>query len=143
MEIVSLVLCEAANVMPDGRFNVLGGGISQLRASRFPLHVSMGLVLQIRSHIAEAGAHQLGLRLMNADGHDVIPPLKLPLEVRKDTRMSTGYFQLNNVRFERDGAFSFEVLLDGQLKQSWPMLIAKIPPSEAKAEALEPPGQSA
>ena len=129
MQVNLLVLCDAANVSREGKLNILGE-FDSIHASAFPLtYPTMVLVLRMEAHPTESGDHRLKLRLLDADGQDVVPPLEgefstgFPPFAGVPVRTAPIILQMHGVRFARPGHCSFELLVDGHHLRSLPLHI--------------------
>ncbi len=55
MELIYVILADAAQTHPDGKFSLLGGGIETINALTFPaLHPGLALVVKLGARVAEA-----------------------------------------------------------------------------------------
>src|SRR5438132_4339228 len=55
MELIYVILADAAQTHPDGKFSLLGGGIENINALAFPaIHPGLALVVRLRARAAEA-----------------------------------------------------------------------------------------
>jgi hypothetical protein len=121
------VLCDAANVSREGKLNILGE-FDSIHASSFPLtYPTMVLVLRMEAHPTESGDHRLKLRLLDADGQDVVPSLEgefstgFPPFAGVPVRTAPIILQMHGVRFDQPGHYSFELLVDGHHLRSLPL----------------------
>lgn len=113
MRLSALILCEAANILADGRFNILGGGITQIRASQFPVVGRLTVVARIEVLPTEVGNHRIGLRFANADHHDVVPPVEATANVDSGMRFLNIMLAMENIPFTTPGIYTVRILLDG------------------------------
>ena len=88
MKLTSLILCDSANILGDGRFNLLGGGVDQVRANQYPASGHLTVVLRIEVSPTEIGLHRLTLRFVNADGKEIVPPVNAELNVDSGVRFA-------------------------------------------------------
>lgn len=112
MRLSALILCEAANILVDGRFNILGGGITQIRASQFPAVGRLTVVARIEVLPTEVGNHRIGLRFANADHRDVVPPVEATANADSGIRFLNVVLAMENVPFATPGIYTLRVLLD-------------------------------
>lgn len=55
MELIYVILADAAQTHPDGKFSLLGGGIENINAPAFPaVHPGLSLVVRLRAQASEA-----------------------------------------------------------------------------------------
>ncbi len=101
-----------------GKLNALGVGIDRLLAETLPAtHPVMTLAARIRYSSAEAGDKQLSVRIVDADGGNVIPPIdrSLSLGVPEGlTGTAQIVIQLHGVRFEAFGQYAIQLAVGGQ-----------------------------
>ncbi len=121
MELVSIIVCDAANTTQDGRFNILGGGVDRIFAPSFPITGHLTLVMRMEIHPAEVGRHSISVRLMDGDGGTVVQPLNMDIDFPKGARFVNSILNIGNIKLEIAGMYSFEILFDGQHKRSWPL----------------------
>ena len=121
MELISLMVCDAANTTQDGRLNILGGGVDRIFTQKFPVVGHLTLVMRMEIHPAEVGKHIIGVRMMDGDGQKVIQPLDMGIDFPKGARFLNSILNVANVSLKDAGSYSFEILFDGQHKRSWPI----------------------
>ncbi len=81
------------------------------------IHPMMSFVARVRGTIAEVGTKSVVLRLIDADGHDVIPPLEqqVPFDVRPpqlEGRINL-VIMLGGLQFKKYGAYAFHLVVQG------------------------------
>ena len=54
MELIYVILADAAQTHPDGKFSLLGGGIENISALTFPVFQGLALVVKLGARVAEA-----------------------------------------------------------------------------------------
>ena len=101
-----------------GKLNALGVGVGALYAASLPAtHPVMTLVARIRYSSAEAGDKQLSLRMVDADGKNIFPPIDRSLSLGTPeglTGTAQIVIQLLGVRFEAFGQYAVQVAVGGQ-----------------------------
>jgi hypothetical protein len=131
MKVISIIPCEAANVMPDGRFNLLGGGIRNVYAPQYPVVIRMSVVIQIMAEALEANQpHRVSIRLVDDDGKDLIPRLNADLNFQGSRRDSSILLDLGSLRLEKPGHGAIIVLVNGQEEAYWELSFVKVEPKE-------------
>jgi hypothetical protein len=81
MELNFAFFADSAVVPPDGKLYVLGGGFSALSMAQLPGRVAFAVVAGFRFGAADVGqAHQVELRLLDAQGKLVIAPASLQFQ---------------------------------------------------------------
>ena len=126
-------LADAAEAEPGRKFYVLGGGVDSIGAQTFPVvHPHLALLIRVLVHPTETGrAHDLEIRLIDSDGGELAkmegnftanpggpPGRELPINI------SLG---MSNIRFEKPGDFSIELLVDNQHVKSLPLRVYEAP----------------
>ena len=81
MDLNFAFFADSAVVPPDGKLYVLGGGFSALSMAQLPGRVAFAVVAGFRFGAADVGqAHQVELRLLDAQGKLVIAPASLQFQ---------------------------------------------------------------
>jgi hypothetical protein len=81
MDLNFAFFADSAVVPPDGKLYVLGGGFSTLSMAQLPGRVAFAVVAGFRFNAADLGqAHQVELRLLDAQGKLVIAPASLQFQ---------------------------------------------------------------
>jgi hypothetical protein len=127
-------LADAAEAEPGRKFYVLGGGVDSINAPSFPVtHPLIALVIRLLVHPAEADhEHSLEIRMMDSDGAALAniqgtftaagtapPGREIPMNL---------VFNMVSTRFERDGDYSLEILINNQHMKSLPLRLNKYEP---------------
>jgi hypothetical protein len=124
-------LADAAEAEPGRKFYIMGGGIDSIGANAFPVvHPHLALLIRVLVHPMEAERpHTLEIRLIDDDGHELArmegnfqaaggpPGRELPMNIS---------LALSNIRFERHGDYSIELLLDNQHVKSLPLRLYQV-----------------
>lgn len=119
-------LCDAASQGADGKFNALGIGVSQIRAMQVPAqHQKLVMVAEIGYRLDEVGPKALTLRVIDDDGHDLIPPVQgqIAFNETSETLSPVAHLvlELNALTFQRYGRYSVELQLDDVSVASMPL----------------------
>jgi hypothetical protein len=106
------ILCDA--VTPGGGKKTFYGVFNQINAFEFPAtHPMCAIAVEIS---APEGEHVLQFMLQNSGGKDVIPPTP---EFKAVSHPPMGIIDavvnLQNLRFDTPGIYSFKILLDNEL----------------------------
>jgi hypothetical protein len=94
----------------------------------------MCFVAVLQGTVAESGTKRVVLRLIDADGDDVIPPMEqqIPFEIRPP-RLGGNLdlvFQLNGVVLNKMGSYAFHLLVQDYEMVTVPFTVAE-PPTTA------------
>jgi hypothetical protein len=136
MDIQVATLCDAAQDYNSklcvlGTFDTIGSRGTPV------VHPSCALALRVCFRAADEGNHKMNIRLINADGKDMMQALEANVDIRMPegadfiTRNMILNFQ--PLRFETGGSYSFEVLFDGQPYASVPLRVLVVEGGEEGA----------
>ena len=133
MNIQVAVLCDAATD-DNGKLNLLGA-FDTIYARELPaIHPQCAVALRVTFLSGDEGKHQLKLNFVDADGHAIMQPIEIPVEVTlpEDVHFGTRNFIINiqQLKFEEPGLFSVDLSLDGQSQSSIPLLVKHVPPAQ-------------
>lgn len=133
MDVDFAFVCDYADV--GGKINALGIGFDTIFAPQVPAtHPSLHLVAQLSAHSTEAGTKSISLRLIDADGKDILPPMQGSFEISKPVTGTESkgriHVALANLKFEKYGMYSFHVVIQGQEMIRIPFRVAA-PPTTA------------
>ncbi|HPP75972.1 MAG TPA: hypothetical protein PLU88_12695 [Armatimonadota bacterium] len=132
MQLEFAFICDYAE--PGEKISALGIGFDTIYATRVPfIHPNFHLVAQFRASIAEAGNKELAIRLIDADGKDVVPPFNgilnipqpQPGEVDTSGKLVVGF---GGVQFNSYGQYALHVVVQGNEVVRIPIRVAQ-PPS--------------
>lgn len=131
MNIQTAVLCDAATD-DNGKLNLLGA-FDTIYARELPaIHPQCAVALRVTFLAGDEGKRQLKLNFVDADGHAIMPPIEIPVEVSlpDDMHFGTRNFIINiqQLKFETPGLFSMDLSLDGQPQASIPLLVKHVLP---------------
>jgi hypothetical protein len=110
-------LCDFAE--QDRKLHAVGIGWETIQAANLPhRQPNMGIVARLRGSVAEAGTKDVAVRLIDADGEDVIPAInqKLKFEPRGIEGHVNLVVQLTNVSFKSHGSYAVYVTVGGEQK---------------------------
>ncbi len=111
-------LCDFAQEAGAGKINALGIGLASIQAATLPAKDSqMTFAASLSGTIAEAGMKKVELRLIDADGANVLPPLDVNLDFAVHEPALEGnlnlIFNLNGVSFPKYGQYAFHLVVQG------------------------------
>jgi hypothetical protein len=117
MECEFAFLCDFAE--QDRKLHAVGIGWETIQAPNLPhRQPNMGIVARLRGSVAEAGMKDVSVRLIDADGEDVITAIHQQLNF--DPRGLEGHVnlvvQLTNVQFKSHGGYAAYVTVGGEQK---------------------------
>jgi hypothetical protein len=145
MNIEAFLLCDAATEF-GGKLNVLGA-FDSIFAKEFPaVHPHCAVALRLRFDRIETGQHRVRLNFIDADGKAVLPPLDASINIgmREGDASICANLVLNiqGVKFEKAGAYSIDLAVDGRHEKSLPLFIRQMPKQEPPAVSQQPPAEN-
>lgn len=127
-------VCDYAE--PGNKVSALGIGFDTIFASQVPCALAMfHLVLQLRVSIAEVGHKDVEVRLIDADGKDVVSPVTTSLDIPEaapGALDNTGKLVVGfaGVAFPSYGHYALHVVVQGHEMARIPIRVAQ-PPTTA------------
>lgn len=123
-------ICDYAEVA--GKINALGIGFDTIYASKVPCkHPELFLVIQLRANVVEAGEKNLEVRLIDEDGHDIIPPPRVKFTIPKPVAGTESIgriaVRLQNIEFPRYCSYSLHAVVEGHEMVHIPLRVAAPP----------------
>jgi hypothetical protein len=140
-EIEYAFLADAADARPGQKFAVLGGGVTRLGGSSFPLrHPHLALVVGLAVTTEEAGRQQeLRFAVMTPNGEQMASAQANVVASGpgsgRDTVL-TFALDLWNLSFPVAGDYDIRILIDGEERKRLPLLVEqRRPPARKRAPA--------
>jgi hypothetical protein len=126
MECEFAFLCDFAE--QDRKLHAVGIGWETIQAPNLPhRQPNMGIVVRLRGSVAESGTKDVSVRLIDADGQDVITAIHQ--QVSFEPRGMEGHVnlvvQLTNVQFNVYGAYAAYVTVGGEQKARLPFTVVE------------------
>lgn len=133
MEIEIFTLADHAADHGNGKL-VISGTFDTIFAPSFPsVHPTCSLALRIRVPNSEAGDHAFEIRSV---GLPNVQPFKGNLSVKKNINADHStvnlVVNLNNLKFEKPGRYSFEFHFDNELQSRLTLFVLKGAPNQVK-----------
>lgn len=130
MDVDFAFICDHAEIA--GKINALGIGFDTIYAAQVPVtHPYFHLVVQLRASVTEAGNKDMEVRLIDADGNDVIPAITSRFEVPRPSAGTEGIARIavlfQNVAFNDYGSYSVRVIIQGAEMVRIPLRVAPPP----------------
>jgi hypothetical protein len=122
-------ICDFAE--QDRKLHAVGIGWDQITARSVPhRQPNIGVVTRLRGSIAEKGMKDISIRLIDADGADVIPPIQQQVDFNPGALEGhvNVVVQMANVPFNRYGAYAIHVLVAGEQKARLAFTVVEPPP---------------
>ena len=144
MRVDCALLCDAVTAR-EGLLHILGGGITRLGRGEFPAPLNVALALRVMVHPTEADKlHELEARLLAEDGV-LVARVQIDFAlaptgtVRPGEELAVAFpVPLHTAQLPEDGAYSFELLIDGVHQASVPF-VAEARASERPEEGRDGP----
>ena len=126
-------ICDYAEV--TRKINALGIGFDIIYTPKIPCkHPEFFLVIQLRANVVETGEKNLEVRLIDEDGKDIIPTLRVKFTIQKPAEGTESIgriaVRLQNIEFPRYGSYSLHAVVEGQEMVRVPLKVS--PPPQTK-----------
>ena len=128
METEIFTLCDFAQDA-GGKLTIVGT-FDQIGSQTFPvIHPSCSLACRLRFSEKEQGVHDFKLRLVDVKGKEVIPSIEGNINVGMAANSQYAAINivgnLNQLKFEKEGRYSFELYVDGNWVTGLPLNLVK------------------
>jgi hypothetical protein len=128
METEIFTLCDFAQDA-GGKLTIVGT-FDQIGSQTFPfVHPACSLACRLRFSEKEKGAHDFKVRLVDAKGKEVIPSIEGNINVGMPANNQYAAINLvgnlNQLKFEKEGRYSFELYVDGSWVTGLPLNLVK------------------
>ena len=129
METEIFTLCDFAQDN-SGKLTVVGT-FDGIHAKQFPfVQPAFYVALRLRFSVKETGEHEIKLRLIDAEGKEVIKPIQGQLNINAPNNGQYSainmVFNFSQMKFEKPGRYSFELYMDDNWTSGLPLFINKI-----------------
>ena len=137
-------LADAADARPGQKFAVIGGGVTRLGGSQFPLnHPHLALVCGLTVTTPEFNIeHDLQFVLLAPDGQQLSnATAKVVANGPPDGRDTVLTFSLDmwNLSFPAPGDYSIRILVDGSERKRLPLVVEEREMQPGQPRLAEPP----
>jgi hypothetical protein len=149
MEILSAMVADAASAF-DGKLYVHGGGWDTLTVHQFPAnHPTLALALVLAADASEApGTGELRIQLVDEDGNDAGASATGVVAIGHGPMYKPGNRSLlpfavpfAGIRFEKPGAYEFQVFWDGLAIGAAPAFSVVPMPTPLAGQGPRPPAK--
>ena len=115
MECEFAFICDSAQQGAGVKLHALGIGWDTIYAPELPARLpTLSFVARLKASVAEAGTQDISIRLINADGGDVIPPIEQQIPFEVPSQALVGYLNvvinLNNLELKTYGAYALHLV---------------------------------
>ena len=120
-------LCDAATVDIAGKLNVLGA-FDTISSGQMPVvYPQCAIALRIRFESIERGSHRVMVNFVDLDGKHIIPSANGVININFPDEQRSGsanlIFNLQMLKLEKFGEYSFDLAVDGRKEVSLPLFI--------------------
>lgn len=131
MDIQVATLCDSA-MDYNGKLCILGTFDTIGSRSLPVVHANCALAMRICFRNVDEGEHDLAIRIIDADGKDVIPtlpPVKFDIRLPQDVdfHVRNMIFHFQQLRFDQAGTFSLEISVNDDNLVSIPLRVLYVP----------------
>ena len=132
MDVQFAFLCDFAEDDASGKLHALGIGIDQITANAVPaVHPLLTIVASLGYTGAEAGTKPIAVRVVDADGAHITPPIDAEIALGEPSGGTRGrarlVFNLSGLQFAAYGDYEVQVALAGVSVATLPIRV--IPPA--------------
>jgi hypothetical protein len=151
MRLDAFILADAVSAPPDGKFNVLGGGLTKLTVPILPFTAPFGLLIRLEVTEEEARApHEFVFTWLDPAGVLLMPPVTFSGQaqdvgelVEGEERFVMLALNIGGVPFGRPGPHKLEFRVDGELLRTAPLPVVALSQEELAALQHGPPPAAA
>jgi hypothetical protein len=146
MRLESVILADAVSTPPDGKFYVMGGGISKLNPIQLPAAFPLGILVRFELEEGEPLAnHRLAIRLLDPADQDILQgraevPIMIPDEVPQwadgEQRILSATVNVGGVPITREGVHRMILALDGEPVSERSLPVILVQPTSLQAALL-------
>ncbi|MDP4264083.1 MAG: hypothetical protein Q8941_16265 [Bacteroidota bacterium] len=106
------------------------GTFDSIQAKQFPcVHPSCSIATRLRFSAKESGNHEFKLRLIDANGKEMIQPIEGNIHISppNNGQLTSINIVANfaQLKFDKPGRYSFELFIDGEWKSGLPLFLHK------------------
>lgn len=107
------------------------GTFDSMQSKQFPVqHPACAIACRLRFAAKESGAHDFKLRLIDANGKEVIKPIEGNINIGEppNGQFNSVNFVINfnQLKFDAPGRYSFELYIDDDWKSGLPLFLHQI-----------------
>ena len=107
------------------------GTFDAIHSKQFPaVHPSCSIACRLRFSNKEVGQHDFKLRLIDSDGKELIQPVQGNIGINEPTNGQSATINIvinfNQLNFEKQGRYSFELYIDDDWKSGLPLYLNKV-----------------
>ncbi len=130
MELDTLIIADAVSTPPDGKFNILGGGISRCTVPELPFPIPLGVLARLRVENRDLKKdHQFMVQLIGPAGIPNVPPFEIVGSPQEEANDGLADGEERFVHFSvqipavaaRAGLYHLEFHINGKLARSVPL----------------------
>jgi len=147
MQLQFAILADAAQVLPGGKFVIMGGGVQVLNAPSFPaMNPALALIVRLSVNSEEVEQqHMLRLELLSPDGTNLFSEIEdKPIAAQRQQTPAvdippayTVVINLPALVFPTEGKYQLRLFVDGQELGNAVPLYLQLQPSVQEIEGAE------
>lgn len=104
------------------------GTFDSINTKQFPvMHPACTLATRLRFSTKETGPHEFKLRLIDAEGKELIQPVEGNINIGNPPNGQVSSMNIvinfNQLKFEKEGRYSFELYIDGEWRSGLPLFL--------------------
>jgi len=106
------------------------GTFDSIQPKQFPyVHPACAIATRLRFAEKEKGVHNFKLKLIDANGEEIVPPIEGNINVMPTNHQYSAInivINLNQLNFEKEGRYSFELYIDDDWATGLPLNLIKV-----------------
>lgn len=142
MKIIYVIVADAVQANPNGKFSILGGGIENIQAFGFPaIHPALGLVVGLSAQASEANqSHDFRIDISGPNDFSVtaggIPDFRFAASHNTSERPSVIklVFNMGILVFPEPGTYHFHLYIDAKEADNFPLDVLELNPNDANSQ---------
>lgn len=145
MELIYVIVADAAQTNPNGKFSILGGGVENIHALTFPaIHPGLALVVRLSVQASEANqSHDFRVDIagpndfyVTAGGIAEFRSVALGDEPDRPTALNL-VMTMPILVFPEPGTYHFRLYVDSKEVGNYPLDVLKLNPHDASSQVKQ------
>jgi len=130
MEVSDLILADYAAVGEHGKFTLVGAGFTEIGTLKMPcIHQLMFLFIRLKVQLKDNGKNHIEVRLVGEKGTLFKAEGQIDVKDASPNEKNVNLvFKFDNLKFEAEGDYNFEILINGEPKQNQILKIKHMTP---------------
>ena len=130
----SIIIADYAAANDGGKYTLVGAGITEIFTKKLPcIHPSMFILVRFQVTPSDKGKNRIEVRIVGEKGAIFKAQANLDVGQNHDEEKHLPFpFHLQNTKFEEEGVYNIEVLVNGgEPKATHPLKIRPVAPQKA------------